>query len=358
MRRIRRIWRRLYQYFIPGAHNRHAPHFLRRKTVVAVAAIVAVLFLCALAVERILLKSGSPQMAAVVASVLVQITNDKRQTHGLDSLTVNPMLEYAAAQKANDMAEKGYFAHDSPDGKTPWHWFEEAGYDYLFAGENLAVYFSDSIDVAEAWMKSPPHRANILNSHFTEIGIAAASGVYEGRETVFVVQMFGNLSREPHLAVVEDSDASPEQSAIETDAEVSREDLSLNDSSVAVQGAAVEGVSHEVIMEDETFIAVKRTDARGVLGAVASDKGAVSPATDSAKQGIKLAWKYLTSPQTVLRVAYMAITMLVVLTLALMVSTQSGRRRRRHIFHVLALLALMAGLLYVGAYIPGQLIVL
>ena len=60
--------------------------------------------------------------------------------------------------KAQDMATLGYFAHVSPDGKTPWYWIEKVGYDYQYAGENLAINFSDSKDVTNAWMASPLHK--------------------------------------------------------------------------------------------------------------------------------------------------------------------------------------------------------
>jgi len=53
------------------------------------------------------------------------------------------LLEQAAQLKANDMAEKGYFAHTSPDGKTPWEWLKDVSYPFLAAGENLAVNFLD-----------------------------------------------------------------------------------------------------------------------------------------------------------------------------------------------------------------------
>jgi hypothetical protein len=89
------------------------------------------------------------------------------------------------------MAKEGYFAHDSPSGVTPWEWFDEVEYTYETAGENLAIDFSDSDAVVDAWMDSRLHRENILEEDFTEIGIATARGEYEGRETVFVVQMFG-----------------------------------------------------------------------------------------------------------------------------------------------------------------------
>lgn len=133
----------------------------------------------------------SPSIAAVISAILVDLANGDRSSDGLSTLSLNPKLVAVAQAKANDMAAKGYFAHISPEGVDPWHWFEEIGYDYSFAGENLAVDFSDSSDVERAWMHSPTHRDNILNSKFTEIGIATAEGIYQGHVTTFVVQSFG-----------------------------------------------------------------------------------------------------------------------------------------------------------------------
>lgn len=137
----------------------------------------------------------SNQLAAVVTSRLVSLTNDDRSDSGLGTLTVNPQLTAAAQAKANDMATKGYFAHVSPDGRTSWTWFRDAGYSFSYAGENLAVDFTDSGDVNKAWLNSPTHRANIMNGHFTEIGIATAEGEFEGHKTTFVVQMFGTPAK-------------------------------------------------------------------------------------------------------------------------------------------------------------------
>lgn len=136
-------------------------------------------------------KYDTKSLAAVLASALVSYTNDTRDERGLQTLTTSPELEVAAQMKANDMAEKGYFAHISPDGTTPWYWIQEAGYSYAHAGENLAVDFVRSKDVTNAWMNSPSHRANMVSEKYTEIGIATARGTYNGQDTVFVVQMFG-----------------------------------------------------------------------------------------------------------------------------------------------------------------------
>jgi len=101
------------------------------------------------------------------------------------------------------MADFGYFAHTSPEGKTPWYWIEQVGYQYQYAGENLAINFSDSEDVVKAWMESASHRANITKDKYTEIGTGVATGVYKGRETVFVAQVYANPNKVVILPVSE-----------------------------------------------------------------------------------------------------------------------------------------------------------
>ncbi|MFN4181165.1 MAG: CAP domain-containing protein [Candidatus Paceibacteria bacterium] len=129
--------------------------------------------------------------AAVLPSILIEETNQQRTQNSLPTLSVNPLLVQAAQMKAQDMANRGYFSHDTPDGKNPWYWLDQVGYTYKFAGENLAVNFTESTDVTRAWMNSPSHKENIVKDHYTEIGIATALGMYKGRESIFVVQFFG-----------------------------------------------------------------------------------------------------------------------------------------------------------------------
>ena len=187
----KRFVTKFVHYFVPHKRNSYRPLFLRIEMVSATAALIVVLFVGASVADHLLATSGSPQVAAVVAATLVDLANTDRAQNGLPVLAVNPVLQAAAQLKANDEAAKSYFAHVSPDGQDPWYWFTQAGYDFTYAGENLAVYFSDSDAVNTAWMNSPEHRANILSDHFTEIGIATAEGMYQGQETTFVVQEFG-----------------------------------------------------------------------------------------------------------------------------------------------------------------------
>ena len=122
--------------------------------------------------------------------VIIAFTNEERQKENIPELLENPVLAEAATLKAEDMVEKGYFAHYSPEGTSPWFWFDQKGYQYERAGENLAVLFNDSKKVVDAWMNSPTHRANILKEGYTEIGIGTAEGIYKGKSTTFVVQFF------------------------------------------------------------------------------------------------------------------------------------------------------------------------
>lgn len=170
----------------------------------AIAGGMMILVLVALGITS----SGPTFTAAVLHSDIVAFTNIERAHSELSSLTESSVLNAAAQAKANDMAAKGYFSHTGPDGQLPWHWFVEAGYDYRYAGENLAVRFSDSREVVNAWMASPTHKANIVKSQYQEIGIGVAEGVYQGMPATFVVQFFGTPhigSEQPVLTTVQNS---------------------------------------------------------------------------------------------------------------------------------------------------------
>ena len=180
----------LKKYFIPHEGNDHQPHFLRHQSMTLVFLLVIVVELGFLA-QVFIIFDKTKFLAAVLPGVLTTLTNEERAENNIPPVTENELLKKAAELKAQDMAARGYFAHTSPDGKTPWYWLNLVGYSYAKAGENLAVNFSESRDVDRAWMNSPTHYANIVKSDFTEIGIGVASGVYEGRNTVFVAQFFG-----------------------------------------------------------------------------------------------------------------------------------------------------------------------
>jgi hypothetical protein len=191
-----RIKQALKKYFIPHEENDHKPHILRPRTIVFVF-IVAIVAESTFVLGAKYILPQSKLFGIVEVNALVDGTNQNRVANGLPDLQVNPLLQAAAQDKANDEATKGYFAHTSPQGITPWYWFQQAGYNYLYAGENLAVNFTDSQDVVTAWMNSPEHRANILSTQFTQIGIATAQGTYNGQPAIFVAEEFGTPAPAP-----------------------------------------------------------------------------------------------------------------------------------------------------------------
>ncbi len=129
--------------------------------------------------------------SSVTIDEVVRSTNEARIGAGLKPLAYNEKLADAARRKAANMLEENYWAHNSPSGKSPWTWIKAAGYNYLYAGENLAKDFGDTGRMMSAWMASPTHRDNIVNAKYSEIGVAVVPGTLQGTKTVLVVQLFG-----------------------------------------------------------------------------------------------------------------------------------------------------------------------
>lgn len=127
-------------------------------------------------------------------SGLVTETNSERSAGGLGALATNSKLNQAAQAKANDMAARNYWSHNTPEGNPPWVFFANAGYDYKAAGENLAYGFDNNDATIVAWMNSPGHRANIMNGEFTEVGfgIANVENYQDTGQQTIVVAMYGS----------------------------------------------------------------------------------------------------------------------------------------------------------------------
>ena len=140
--------------------------------------------------------------ADISTQQLLDITNQKRQENGISPLTMHGSLSQAAANKASDMFSKNYWAHNSPDGTAPWAFIRAAGYNYVYAGENLARGFNNASDVVNAWMASSEHRKNMLSSNYQNVGFAVATGKLSGEDTVLIVEMLGstNLAAAPAAA--------------------------------------------------------------------------------------------------------------------------------------------------------------
>jgi hypothetical protein len=186
---MKKILRLLKHTFVPHDENDYKPHFFR-EVGVSMLLFVSVFLLGSSAGSSFFIHK-TVLGAEVASSVLIDLTNESRLENNQSPLLRNPKLDKAAELKGLDMADKEYFSHNSPEGVTPWHWFKEVGYTFLYAGENLAINFTDSSDVEKAWLNSPTHRANIMNVEFREIGMATVKGTYKNFPTIYIVQMFG-----------------------------------------------------------------------------------------------------------------------------------------------------------------------
>lgn len=233
--------------FIPSPENDHKPHFLREKSVISIVVISLFIELLILGFFLPVFPNKLNNLAAVLPGVLVSLTNESRSDNNLNTLEVNEQLTTSAQLKANDMAEKGYFSHLTPDGKSPWYFVQQSGYQYEYAGENLAVNFVDSSDVHDAWMNSPTHRENILRNGFTEIGIATAKGTYKGRNAIFVAQYFGRPENVSEEVVV--TNLTGEASLVETTDIVSEEGEVIGKSSIIKN--TYEDVEEEIKISNE-----------------------------------------------------------------------------------------------------------
>jgi len=132
--------------------------------------------------------------ADLTRQAILDEINPIRTEGGYFELRSNAKLNQAAQMKADDMVKKGYFSHIGPDGAEPWIWFENAGYDYAAAGENLAVNYFSANELVDAWRNSPAHAQNLLNGYFNDVGIGIAKGDIQGKGETQIVVMF--LGRE------------------------------------------------------------------------------------------------------------------------------------------------------------------
>lgn len=183
----------LRHFFLPHHTNNHRAKLLHLDAL-CVYVILLVLFNLTVRVGHHEIPDILGYATDIHVEQLLSMTNNKRAEAGLPPLTYNAQLAQAAAGKAADMFAKGYWAHVSPDGKTPWEFIKGAGYSYSVAGENLAKNFQNSGGVVDAWMGSPSHRENIMKSNYKEVGFAVVNGVLNGEETTLVVQMFGTAA--------------------------------------------------------------------------------------------------------------------------------------------------------------------
>lgn len=123
-----------------------------------------------------------PQLDSTVSSFeseVVRLVNEIRVEQGLKPLTANWELSRVARYKSQDMMDNRYFSHISPTYGTPFQMIRAFGLSFRTAGENIAYGQRTPQAVVNAWMNSSGHRANILNSSYTQIGVGyVAAGNY------------------------------------------------------------------------------------------------------------------------------------------------------------------------------------
>src|SRR3989338_523275 len=199
----------LKHLLIPHESNNHRAKILHNSSIFVI--LVLVLFS---SLFVYFLKNTRPDILGISYSIseteLFALINNMRQENGLAPLVLNDKLSDAARRKAADMFQKNYWSHFSPDGATsPWGFIRAAGYNYMYAGENLAKGFTDAGSIVNAWMNSSTHRENILSSRFKEVGFAISPGSLQNEETVLVVEMFGaspqSIASVPRIATAQES---------------------------------------------------------------------------------------------------------------------------------------------------------
>lgn len=120
--------------------------------------------------------TSTEQGTSTQAEVVLKLVNQERSKQGLKSLTLSTKLTSIATTKTKDMAVNKYFSHTSPTYGSPFEMLQHFGVTYRAAGENIAAGQRTPEEVMRAWMSSSGHRANILNSNYTQIGV----GYYQG----------------------------------------------------------------------------------------------------------------------------------------------------------------------------------
>jgi uncharacterized protein YkwD len=121
-------------------------------------------------------QAGTPGQAEDFTTVLISLINNTRNSSGLQLLSLNSTLNSIAKSRCDDMIARDYFSHVSPEGKDIKSFVDESGIIYKVTGENLQYCSPPSIAGPElffnTWMESETHRANMLDSGYTQIGIA------------------------------------------------------------------------------------------------------------------------------------------------------------------------------------------
>lgn len=187
---VTKIKNLIHHYLLPHESNNFKARTLHNSSI-----IFYILLLLSFQLVSGMVKRVKPGVLGYATDITVEkvlyLINQKRMEANLPELTLSPQLTEAATKKAADMFTYNYWAHVSPTGISPWSFITSSGYQYVYAGENLAKDFNTSEDVVNAWMNSKTHRENILKPEYADIGLAVMNGSLQGQATTLVVEEFG-----------------------------------------------------------------------------------------------------------------------------------------------------------------------
>jgi uncharacterized protein YkwD len=118
--------------------------------------------------------------------------NDYRVANGLNAIAYEPTLTYVAKYRSQDLIDRNYWSHYTPEGTTVFNLFKENGVKYKIGGENLGQATPADIGTPEAfmnaWKNSPSHNANMLRQGYSYIGV----GMVENGDRIVVTTVFTN----------------------------------------------------------------------------------------------------------------------------------------------------------------------
>lgn len=330
---MKKFIEKIIHTILPHQKNGNVPHILQEEFILFIFVFVGVLFY--FNQNNFSIIRSLNLSATVYPVVLADLANQDRASVNVQKLAWNSNLEKAAKMKAEDMLKNSYFAHTSPTGVTPWYWLKEVDYNFVYAGENLAVDFSESLNVEKAWLASPKHKENILNSHFTEIGIATMDGYFEGKKTTFVVEFFGQ----------------PSQNKIEEKTIVKKNVVTEKTEKImipTVAGASVDNVSQQgndenklqVVEETKESIFVKNENIIEAENSIVSNQAKVKPIST---------WytRFIIGPTKTIKIIYLTILSLLLLSTVLMLTKEYQKHHTKHLIMSIFLMAIIVFLLYI-----------
>jgi len=356
------LYTKLKTFFIPCSENGFAPNSLQVHAVRIMAVLVFMSF-SFVNVQTMLWMRSDWLVGAILPAVIVDLTNDERTDGSVGTLKRNPVLDQAAQHKAEHMAQLEYFSHYSPDGISPWYWFDQVQYPFIHAGENLAVHFTDSDAVVGAWMNSPGHRANILNSDFTEIGVGTAKGEFDGSPTVYVVQLFGT----PAVAMAEPSSVTSDTASAESEtqpvlgAEASAQENREEEGLLSVATQYLESLTEKEI-PDLTEVETPPVLYSDLATTSRQDSfsGTVVPTETqniSGQASPSVIEKTATQPSAVLQAVYGVLSLFVLVLLILSIVIEWRKQNPVQIVYGAGLLAAMFVLFYIHVTLTGTVLV-